>query len=163
MTFNLKSVYLEIRFNWRYKHLHVKADFMVEYKLCELSNTISQESKPCRNCDEKSFDKKQRMDDTKAKGAIAFKDIENDYRVYSKRFLNAAIVRGYREISTGKKIKITKHTKIFTDTDKEKMRLRKANNRVYCDLVLVCQGDRGFDLVDEPVAANSPESDAILT
>ena len=42
------------------------------------------------------------------------------------------------------------------------MRLRKANNRAYCDLVLACQGDIGFDLVDKAVTADLPECDANL-
>ena len=42
------------------------------------------------------------------------------------------------------------------------MRLRKANNRAYYDLVLACQGDIGFDLVDETVIADLPEGDANL-
>ena len=63
----------------------------------------------------------------------------------------------------GKKIEIPKHTKILTDTDKEETRLRKAYNpRAYCDLVLVCQGDIGFDLVYEAVTVNLPEGDANL-
>ena len=68
-------------------------------------------------------------------------------------FLSATTVRGYREILTGKKTKIPKHSKILTDSDKEEMRLRKANNRAYCNLVLTCQGDIDFDLVDESGAA----------
>ena len=42
------------------------------------------------------------------------------------------------------------------------MRLRKANNHAYCDLELACQGDIGFDLVDETVTANLPGGDANL-
>ena len=101
------------------------------------------------------------MDDTKAVLVIAFKDGENDYRVWSKRLLSASTVIGYREILIGKKIKIL-NTKILTNTDKEEMRLRKSNIRAYCDLVLACQGDIGFDLVDEAVTVDLPEDDAIL-
>ena len=96
------------------------------------------------------------MDNTKAIQS------EDDYRVWSKCFLSVATVRGYREILTGKKIKIPKHTKLLTDTNKKEMRLRKANNRAYCDLVISCQGDIGLDLVDEVVTANLPEGDANL-
>ena len=70
--------------------------------------------------------------------------------------MSKATVRGYREILTDKKIEIHKHTKILTDTEKEEMRLRKANNHAYCDLVLVCQGDIGFYLVDEAITVNLP-------
>ena len=45
------------------------------------------------------------MNDTIAMHIIAFKDSEDDYRVWSKHFLSAATVRGYREILSGKKIK----------------------------------------------------------
>ena len=100
------------------------------------------------------------MDNTKAICVIVFKGNKDDYRVWSKRFLSAATARGYREILTGKKIKIPKRTKLLMDTDKEEMRLRKANNCAYCDLVLACQGDIGLDLVDEAVTANLPEGDA---
>ena len=48
------------------------------------------------------------------------------------------------------------------DTDKEEMRLRKANNNTYCDLVLACHADIGYDLVDEAVTTNLPEGDANL-
>ena len=48
------------------------------------------------------------------------------------------------------------------DTYKEVMRLRRTNNCAYCDLVLACQGDIGFDLVDEAVTVNSPEGNANL-
>ena len=53
------------------------------------------------------------MDDMKVIRVIAFKDIKDDYRVQSKRFLSATTVRGYREILTGKKINTPKHTKIY--------------------------------------------------
>ena len=79
---------------------------MVEYELHELSNTPWQESKPCRNCEEKPTDKKQSMDDTNTIRVIVFKDSKDDYRVWSKLFLSAATVRGYGKILTGKKIKI---------------------------------------------------------
>ena len=85
------------------------------------------------------------MDDTKAIRVIAFEDSEDDYRFWSKHFQSAATVRAYREILTDKKIKVPKHTKILTDTDKEGMRLRKANKCAYYDLVLACKGDIGFD------------------
>ena len=75
--------------------------------------------------------------------------------------MSASTVIGYREILIGKKIKIL-NTKILTNTDKEEMRLRKSNIRAYCDLVLACQGDIGFDLVDEAVTVDLPEDDAIL-
>ena len=51
---------------------------------------------------------------------------------------------------------------MLTDTDKLEIRLRKANNRAYCDLVLACLGYIWFDLVDEAVTANIPEGDANL-
>ena len=76
--------------------------------------------------------------------------------------MSAATVREYKEILTGKKIKIPKHTKLLTDTDKEEMRLRKANNYSHCDLVLACKSDIGFDLVDEVVTAKLPEVDSNL-
>ena len=102
------------------------------------------------------------MGNTKAIHVIVFKDSKDDYRVWSKHFLSAATVKGYKEISTGKKIKIPKYTKLLTNTDKKEMRLRKANNFAYCDLVLACQGDIGFDLVDEAVTANLQENNANL-
>ena len=43
------------------------------------------------------------MDNTKAILVIVFKDSEDYYRVWSKHFLSAATIRGYREILTGKK------------------------------------------------------------
>ena len=91
-------------------YLHVKAGISVEYKLCELSNTLQQESNPHRNCEKKSINKKQSMDDMKAECIIACKDSKDDYRVQSKYFLSATTVRGYTEILTGKITKIPKHT-----------------------------------------------------
>ena len=37
------------------------------------------------------------------------------------------------------------------------MRLRKVNNHACCDLVLACQGDIGFDLVDKAVTVDLPK------
>ena len=59
------------------------------------------------------------MDDTKAVRVFAFKDNKDDYRVWCKRFLSLATVRGYREMLTDKKIKIPKQTKILIDTDRK--------------------------------------------
>ena len=49
------------------------------------------------------------MDNTKALRVNAFKNSKDDYRIWSNRFLSAAMVRGYREILMGKEIKMPKH------------------------------------------------------
>ena len=41
--------------------------------------------------------------------AIAFYDFDDDYRIWSKLFLNAAIIRGGKDILISNKIKVPKY------------------------------------------------------
>ena len=69
----------------------------------------------------------------KAIWIIAFDDKKKNYRTWATKFRLAATLRGYSTILVEKDPKIPKHDKILkdTDTDREKEKPRKANEKAY--------------------------------
>ena len=60
--------------------------------------------------------------------------------------------------------KIPKHDKVLKDTeaDKEKEKLHKANKKVYCELILACQGPKGFQNVRKYTTDDLPTGNVFL-
>ena len=80
-------------------------------------------------------------DENNAIRVISFDDKNKSYKTWAKKFLSAAILRGCNIVLTKKGPKVPKHDLILKDTevDKRKLKLRKADQRAYCELMLACQ------------------------
>ena len=101
-------------------------------------------------------------EDTKAIWLIIFGDKKKNYRAWAKKFLAAAKLRGYGNVHTADDPKIPKHNKILKDTDKDLLKLRKANEKAYCELILACHGEISFGIVEKSVTKDLPDGDANL-
>ena len=91
-----------------------------------------------------------------ATGSDAFKTIrvipfsreEEDWNRWSKTFLSMAVFRGYLEVLN------PTNEKVLANTDK--------NINAYSDLMLACQDDVTFRIIEESVSMDFPDGDARL-
>ena len=60
-------------------------------------------------------------------------------------------VRGHNIVLTEANPKVSKQSKVLKDMDKESLKLRKANQKAYCDLILACHGDIAFGIVEKSI------------
>ena len=79
---------------------------------------------------------------------IPFSGKEEDWNRWSKTFLATATAKGYREV--------------LKPSDPSKLADKDLNILVYNDLILSCQEDIAFGIVDESVSAEFPDGDARL-
>ena len=101
-------------------------------------------------------------EESKAIRVISFDDKKKNYKTWAKKFISAATLRGYNIVLTENDPKVPKHNKVLRDTDKELLRLRKANQKAYCELILACNGDIAFGIVEKSVTKDLPDGDANL-
>ena len=101
-------------------------------------------------------------EESKAIRIISFDDKKKNYRTWAKKFKTAATLRGYNIVLTEADPKVPRQSKVLKDTDKELLRLRKANDKAYCELILACHGDISFGIVEKSVTKDLPEGDANL-
>jgi hypothetical protein len=95
---------------------------------------------------------------------IPFDGKDDSWRMWSKKFLARAQMRGYKNILLGK-VDVPPHDEVFTGTAAEKATkeaLRAGNDKAYNDLLLACESDICFNLVDEAQTSDLPEGDARL-
>ena len=74
----------------------------------------------------------------------------------------AAMLRGYNSVLTAEEPKVPKQSKVLKETDKKLLKLRKANDKAYCKLILACHGDISFGIVEKSVTKDLPNGDANL-
>ena len=79
---------------------------------------------------------------------IPFSGKEEDWNRWSKTFLATATAKGYREV--------------IKPTDATIMADEELNIMVYNDLILSCQEDVSFGIIDESVSEDFPDGDARL-
>mmetsp|Transcript_88220 Transcript_88220/g.172562 ORF Transcript_88220/g.172562 Transcript_88220/m.172562 type:complete len:159 (+) Transcript_88220:70-546(+) len=77
---------------------------------------------------------------------IPFSGKEEDWNRWSKTFMAAATVRGYRDV--------------LVPIDPDEDAALEDNNLAYNDLILSCQEDISFGIVDESVSVAFPDGDA---
>ena len=63
--------------------------------------------------------------------------------------MSVATLRGYNTVLTEIDPKVPKQIKVLKDTDKDILKLRKANQKAYCELILACHGDIAFGIVEK--------------
>ena len=104
------------------------------------------------------------MSDTKEKTIriIPFSGKEEDWRMWSRKFLARAKVQEYKEILTGTKKAPAAGTTIDESTDqgKTQKKLQIANEKAYNDLLLSCEEEVSFGAVDEAITTSFPDGDA---
>ena len=95
---------------------------------------------------------------------ISFDDKKSSFRKWSKKFLAAAKSRGYKDILLGNQIvpDADMHLDESDETEKLLTKAREANEKAYNDLILACDGDIGFNIVDTAVTNDLPDGDAKL-
>ena len=74
----------------------------------------------------------------------------------------AATPRGFNSVLTAEELKVPKQSKVPKETDKELLKLCKANDKAYCELILACHGDISFGIVEKSVTKDLPNGDANL-
>ena len=79
---------------------------------------------------------------------LPFSGKEEDWNRWSKTFLSMATSRGYREVLT------PTNENVLADADK--------NINAYSDLMLACQDDVTFGIIEESVSMDFPDGDARL-
>ena len=87
-------------------------------------------------------------DDFKTISVLPISGKEEDWNRWSKTFLSTANSRGYREV-----LKPT-NEKVLADADK--------NINAFSDLMLACQDDVTFGIIEESVSTDFPDGDARL-
>ena len=97
-------------------------------------------------------------EENKAIRIIGFDDKKKNYRTRATKFRLVATLRGYSMILVEKDPKIPKHDKILkdTETEREKEKIREANEKVYCELILARQGPIAFHIVRKCTTDNLP-------
>jgi len=103
-------------------------------------------------------------DENKAIRVISFDYKRKNYKTWAKKSLSAATLRGYNLVLTEKDPKVSKKDLVLKDTkaDKRKLKLCKANQQAYCELMLGCQGSISFAIVEKLVTDDLPNGDANL-
>ena len=88
------------------------------------------------------------MSELKTIRVIPFSGKSEDWNRWSKTFLATATVKGYREV--------------LKPSDPTKKANPELNVQVYNDLILSCQEDITFGIVDESISTDYPDGDARL-
>ena len=103
-------------------------------------------------------------EENKAIRIIGFDDKMKNYRTCATKFRSAAMLRGYSMVLVEKDHKIPKYNKILkdTETDREKKKLRKANEKAYCKLILLCQWPILFNIIRKYTTDDLPTGNAFL-
>ena len=103
-------------------------------------------------------------DNLKAIRIIQFDDKKSSFRRWSKKFLAVAKRRGYKKVLLGTET-VPKSMDVLDETkaaDKVLLAAREANELAYNDLILACDGDIAFGIVETAVSAELPDGDAKL-
>ena len=97
------------------------------------------------------------LEESKAISVISFDDKKN-YRTWAKKIMSAATLRGYNIALMEAYPKVSRQSKVLKDMDKELLKLHKANQKAYCELILACHGDIAFGIVEKQATKDLPDS-----
>ena len=93
-------------------------------------------------------------EESKVIWVISFDDKKKNL-TWAKKFMSAAALRGYNIILTEADPKVPKQSKIL-------LKLRKANQKTYYELILACHGDIAFGMVEKSVTKDLSDGDKNL-
>ena len=97
--------------------------------------------------------------ETKTIRVISFRGKAKDYRMWARKFISLASIKGYKGVMTGKEkppghlVDINESTK----DRKEKLRLRDMNERGYSELLLSVSDEVTFRIIDGARSTDLPE------
>ena len=103
-------------------------------------------------------------DNEKTIKIIEFNGKINEFRMWHKKFLARATLKGYKLTLLGK-VAVPKHDEELSGSSaevKRKQNARKANNMMYSDLLLCMTDEVGFGTVTEATSEDLPDGDAAL-
>ena len=89
---------------------------------------------------------------------LTFSGKDEDWDMWSKKFLAIAQRKKYKDVLTGKK-QIPKEDEDLTDDEEKKA--REANEKAYSDLILSCTDEISFGLVEGATTNDNPSGDGI--
>ena len=94
--------------------------------------------------------------------SLPFSGKQEDWRMWSRKFLARAELKGYQEILEGTKKAPSASLVIdeSTATGKRLSKLRRANTMAYNDLLMACEDEVSFGAVDEALTKDLPKGDA---
>lgn len=98
------------------------------------------------------------MDNEKAIRILSLRGLEEDYRIWSKKFCSQGIIKGYGGILT-RDIEGPAEKKELKPYSIE-LAARKANTKAYNELILACDDEVGFEIVEQEVTDKHPHGDA---
>ena len=100
----------------------------------------------------------------KAIRIIPFSGKEEDWRMWSRKFLARARLKEYKDVLTGKAKPPAATATIDETTDAGKLekKARTANEQAYNNLLLSCKDEVSFGAVDEAITTEQPDGDAAL-
>ena len=101
-------------------------------------------------------------EESKAIRVISFEDKKKNYQTWAKKFMLAATLRGYNIVLFQTNPKVPKQTKVLKYTDKDLLKLHKANQRAYYKLIMTCHGDIAFGIVEKSVMKDLTDGDTNL-
>jgi hypothetical protein len=97
--------------------------------------------------------------ETKTIRVISFGGKAKDYRIWARKIMSLASIKGYKRVMTGKE----KPPGHLVDIDeskpegKEQLRLRNANERGYSELLLSVSDEVTFGIIDGAWSTDLPE------
>ena len=127
-------------------------------------HAIAREVNPSRGYKDKKEQKSNMSENLKAIRIIQFDDKKSSFRRWSKKFLAVAKRRGYKKVLLGTE-PVPSSMDVLDETDPAQKVLlvaREANEIAYNDLILACDGDIAFSIVETAVSADLPDGDAKL-
>ena len=66
---------------------------------------------------------------------ICFDKNKKKYQAWAKTFMSVATLRGYNIVLMEDNPKVPRQSKVLKDTDKELLKLHKANQKFYCKFI----------------------------
>ena len=97
--------------------------------------------------------------DEKAIRVLNFSGKQDDWDMWSRKFLAMAYRKKYQGVLTGKTL-IPKESGILTNEDEKKA--AEANTRAYSDLMLSCSDMITFGIVESAITNDNPNRDSTM-
>ena len=91
-------------------------------------------------------------------------DDKANYCMWAKKFISAGATRGYVDLLSGDVVASAHDEELDPnkEEDQAKIKAREANKKAYNDLILVCERETSFNIVEEVYSDKLPKGDARL-
>ena len=88
-----------------------------------------------------------------------FSGKQEDYVMWAAKFLSYAQVKGFKKVLLGTEV-VPHSSTVIIESDKEKLRIRKANDMAYSMLNISVNDDVSFGAIFNAVTEKLPDGDA---